>query len=530
MMKQIVILIQLILFPVSIFCRPKKDLPVIFSVYTGNWQGIGHNAAAWLQTKPAFFENQAESDNKVSIRSLWDKDSLYFFFDVKDEELRAFQKEKDHPLLYRDDMVEILIDALNDKNECWTTDDLVYHINLFGQKKDDKGTKDCLSDPAWDGEAGFAVYLSGTLNDSTDIDQGYQVEIAIPWQELNVYPETGKKIGINFANGDNDGNGRQLFDWSGAWPLRTPSKFGTLILKMQEDPWNGFGKDSVISPLDGYINRFHYYKSTSLEKKPLIVSIHQWSADYTNFRNSMAEQARAQNWNYIFPDARGANNHPKACGSDYVIADIDQAITWAVKNLPVDTSGIYIVGASGGGYHALCHFMKSTYPVKAYSVWVPITDLNSWYHESLGRKSKYAQDIEKCICSDCPTFNKEKAEARSPLYWQTPKEKTASTQLHIYTGIHDGYTGAVPISHSIRFYNKIASDLGAGENELISPDETIWMLTTRTAPHFSGLKIGERDVLFFKSTGNLSLEIFEGGHEILVDHVIERLIVNNPPP
>lgn len=301
-------------------------------------------------------------------------------------------------------------------------------------------------------------------------------------------------------------------------------------LAAQENEWNGFSEDSLVSPLDGYVNRFHYYRSRSTEKTPLILSIHQWSADYKHFKNSMAEQAKNKDWNYIFPDLRGPNNHPKACGSDYLIADIDQAIEWAVEHLPVDASAIYIVGTSGGGYNALCHFMKSRYPVKEYSVWVPITDLNSWYHESVSRKSKYAGDIVNCICDNCGEYKEEAAKERSPLYWNTPVEKMKTTRLRIYAGIHDGYTGAVPITHSLRFYNKMIDDMGIAPYAKVTPGEMMWMLTARTTPYFSRYHIGSRDVLYNKSIGNLSLTIFEGGHEILVDEVIDELTQQDLSP
>lgn len=290
-----------------------------------------------------------------------------------------------------------------------------------------------------------------------------------------------------------------------------------------QKPRKDFMIDSIRSTMDGYVNKFHYYSAKSAEKKPLIVSIHQWSADYTEIRNSLAEQTRDKGWNFIFPDIRGANNHYKACGSEYLIADIDQTIDWAIANLNVDTSQIYIVGASGGGYNALCHFMKSKYKIKEYSIWVPITDLNRWYFESLARKSKYVQDIMNCVCNNCDGYNKNDAISRSPLYWKTPVQKLKSTKLNIYAGIHDGYTGAVPITHSINFYNKIVADLGADINCLIPDDETIWMLGTRTSPSPMYKKIGTRDILYIKSYKNISISIFEGGHEILADEVIENL-------
>lgn len=231
MIKQAVLYLLLILFPINAFCGKENESRIIHSFFVNDWKGIGKNKSAWTLSKPIFFENPAISDNKVNVYSLWDVDSLYFAFEVEDNNLIAFQKEKDHPSLYLDDMVEILIDAHNDKNECWGVDDIVYHINVLGQKKDDRGTQDCSSDPTWDGNANYKVWVFGTLNDTADVDKGYRVEIAIPWSELGLCPETVMKIGVNFANGDNDGNGRQLFDWSGAWPLRTPSQYGSLMLK-----------------------------------------------------------------------------------------------------------------------------------------------------------------------------------------------------------------------------------------------------------------------------------------------------------
>lgn len=174
--------------------------------------------------------DKVNSDNYVTIKSCWDSGSLYFFFEVKDKDLRASQTTQDDALLFLDDMVEVLFDSDNNKCSCWGEDDIVYHINLLGIKKDDRGTADCQSDASWDGCARYAVRLLGTLNDTTDIDEGYSIEFGIPWTELKLMPEGGLKLGINFANGDDDGKGRQLFDWVGAWLMRSPGAFGTLIL------------------------------------------------------------------------------------------------------------------------------------------------------------------------------------------------------------------------------------------------------------------------------------------------------------
>lgn len=174
---------------------------------------------------------EGESDNVMIVKTCWSVDSLYFMFKVLDTDLRAEQTEADHPKLFLDDMVEFLIDTDNDKTEFWHEDDIVYHINVLGYKKDDRGTPEHKSDATWDGHAQYAIELHGTLNDSSDVDYGYIVKVALPWTELGHIPHSGLRMGINFANGDNDGCGRQLYNLCYSDPMRSPDTFGTLILK-----------------------------------------------------------------------------------------------------------------------------------------------------------------------------------------------------------------------------------------------------------------------------------------------------------
>lgn len=185
------------------------------------------NEDVWETARLITIKDQRNrTTNKMTVRTLWDKDNLYMSFDIKDKDLQAKQNLLDHPKLYLDDMVEFLIDTKNDKDSCWGLDDIVYHINLFGQKKDDRGSVNCITDPSWNGNAKYVVTMSGTLNDPSDEDVGYVLEVAISWKELDLAPKTGSRIGIDFATGDSG----KLFDWVGVAPFRSPYAFGTLIL------------------------------------------------------------------------------------------------------------------------------------------------------------------------------------------------------------------------------------------------------------------------------------------------------------
>jgi len=128
-------------------------------------------------------------------------------------------------------MVEVLLDPRRDATDQWLEDDIVYHVNILGQVKDDRGSPEGKSDAGWQSAAVFAVRTDGTINDSTDLDRGYTVELAVPWSEIGQTPEPGLTLGINLAAGDAEGPEEHLWDWSGANPFRQPSVYGLLKLE-----------------------------------------------------------------------------------------------------------------------------------------------------------------------------------------------------------------------------------------------------------------------------------------------------------
>ncbi|MEA1996628.1 MAG: sugar-binding protein [Gemmatimonadota bacterium] len=188
---------------------------------------------AWHAADTLSLEDPAQipDPNRAKIYTMWDEKYLYLAFEVSDRRLKGFQTERDHKALYKDDMVEVLIDPRRDATDEWLEDDIVYHINVLGQVKDDRGTPEGRSDAGWQSEALFAVTVDGTLNDSTDIDRGFSVELAVPWTEIGKTPQAGVTLGIDFATGDAEGRDEHLWDWCGARPFRQPSVYGVLELE-----------------------------------------------------------------------------------------------------------------------------------------------------------------------------------------------------------------------------------------------------------------------------------------------------------
>lgn len=298
--------------------------------------------------------------------------------------------------------------------------------------------------------------------------------------------------------------------------------------KVSAGKWNSaFQVVDIPSSIDGKIQKAFIYASKSQQKKPLIVSLHTWSGDYTQ-EDPLAREILARDWNYIHPDFRGANRTPESMGSELVIADLEDAIQFALKNSNADPEDVHIVGVSGGGMAALSAYMNIKYPVKSFSAWAPISDLEAWYWESVGRKQKYAADIISALSTDT-LLNKAEAIRRSPLYQKFPQELRKGSKLFIYEGIHDGYTGSVPITHSINMYNRLLSEIkhnvtmpdeirqkSATDKDMVSDAEIINLLTKRINPEADKKNtLFGRPVYLSRRFENIQLTIFEGGHEQL---------------
>ena len=302
-----------------------------------------------------------------------------------------------------------------------------------------------------------------------------------------------------------------------------PSGTDPLFDQSQKANWSiPFVEVDIPSPIDGTWQKAFYYASESDESKPLIVSLHTWSGHYAQ-PDSLAFLCVERQYNYIHPDFRGPNDKPEACCSEWVIADIEAAIGYALEHSKVRPSGIYLIGVSGGGYATLCMLLKSTFPITKYSAWVPVTDLIAWYGESIERNNKYSNDILNCTGTSGSVLDTLASKNRSPMHQAIPRGKLDSAKVSIFTGIYDGIKGSVPITHSLLFYNRILAELKAGEENRVSQKEIDDLLNHKTLPGESG-SIGNRAVLLSKSHKGIKLIVFDGEHEMLTEYALRELL------
>lgn len=265
-------------------------------------------------------------------------------------------------------------------------------------------------------------------------------------------------------------------------------------------------------------------------RAPLIVDLHQWSGDERGANGEDERfdlEVKAAGWNFIRPSMEGRNNHPRACCSKDVMAEINGAIDYAKKHAPVDPRAIYIVGESGGAYTALCGYMSGEVKATAFYAWAALTDLAAWRREH--PNDRYGRDVEACTASVGGALNMDECRKRSPL---TMGHGQPGTTLYLFAGVHDGTTGStrtsgsVPFTHSVRLFNLLAG-YGARADQRVDDATMLQLTEQRMGPETEQrLNLGGRRVHLYRTVGRTHLAIFEGEHEMLTRSTIKLISAN----
>ena len=123
---------------------------------------------------------------------LWDDASLYVAFDVRDRALRGgFPADAVDPHLWERDTVELMIDPDGDGDNRDYYEIQVSPQNLvFDSRFDDYnaprgGERGPFGHQAWSAHLESAVRLRGSIDDDGDEDDGYVVELRVPWSSFD---------------------------------------------------------------------------------------------------------------------------------------------------------------------------------------------------------------------------------------------------------------------------------------------------------------------------------------------------------
>jgi hypothetical protein len=223
--------------------------------------------------KPAFFDTQ--------IAALWDDNNFYLAFWVEEPDVRAELKERDSFLWLENDVevfiagpdsyYELQINALGTIYEVfyiWQEAlkpgsffdrpefNLIEHqVDLLGGFQDGsrygrhpRGRRWAFMD--WDFPGlKWAVRVNGTLNNPTDLDSGWTVELAFPWKGMEVLaqgrplpPRAGDVWRMNFFRFEAlEANGRKIepsIGWAlsphGVYDSHWPELFARILFSDKE--------------------------------------------------------------------------------------------------------------------------------------------------------------------------------------------------------------------------------------------------------------------------------------------------------
>ena len=141
--------------------------------------------ASWNKTESRTFNyiykvEKPSDEQKTTFRMLWDETNLYLFYQFEDKYLTARETKRDGKPFF-DDCAEIFIIPVPDSldthfgfelNLYKAANDFIYFNNYY------KGKKIALK--TFNPEFITEVTYNGTINDNSDEDQGWTMEVEIP--------------------------------------------------------------------------------------------------------------------------------------------------------------------------------------------------------------------------------------------------------------------------------------------------------------------------------------------------------------
>ena len=158
---------------------------------------VGHGTPSWYAT---------------TVRILYDDVNLYVVFECDDPNVASSFEKHDDPT-WKQDVVELFIDANGDEKSYVELHVSPANVQFDAVWADFRDGADWFTQPTWerfepDTAVGAynapgiksAVRVKGTLNESDDTDEGYTVELAIPFAalcEVRPYKSTGGKVNMN---------------------------------------------------------------------------------------------------------------------------------------------------------------------------------------------------------------------------------------------------------------------------------------------------------------------------------------------
>jgi Carbohydrate family 9 binding domain-like len=176
----------------------------------------------------------------AGVRVAYDASHLYLAFEVADEDLRSpFTKKDDH--LWEQDCVEVMIDPDGDAKNYFELQVSPRGVS-FDTRYDAPRSPRPFGHVDWDSQVRAQLTVRGTLDDDED-DEGYLVEMAIPWGAFAVGATPAAPPGddsvwrMNFFVMNTEGKRQRAAGWSPPMigDFHTLHRFGRVVFPVRAD-------------------------------------------------------------------------------------------------------------------------------------------------------------------------------------------------------------------------------------------------------------------------------------------------------
>lgn len=197
---------SIVSLPRSYVCMRAAVTPVI----DGRIEDEAWSAAAWTaEFTDIEGDLRPEPPLRTRVRMLWDDEYLYIAAQLEEPHVWGTLTDRD-AVIFHDDDFEVFIDPDGDTHQYYELEinalGTVWDLFLVKPYRDGGPPID-----AWD-IVGLksAVHVEGTVNDARDVDRGWTVELALPWNVLEEAaregrpPLAGETWRINFSRVDWD--------------------------------------------------------------------------------------------------------------------------------------------------------------------------------------------------------------------------------------------------------------------------------------------------------------------------------------
>ena len=200
------IVLDTTLTTVKTYCAPRTSSPITID---GKDTDDEWKSAKWSDLFVDIEGQKRKNPNlKTKVKMMWDETNLYVFAELEEPHIWATLKERD-AVVYHDDDFEVFIDPDGDSHYYYEIEVNAYNTlwDLMLTEPYRNGRNDKVL-WRWDiPKLQSAVHISGTINDPSDTDERWNVEMAIPMETLTEFssglkPAPGVQWRINFSRVD----------------------------------------------------------------------------------------------------------------------------------------------------------------------------------------------------------------------------------------------------------------------------------------------------------------------------------------